>query len=111
MRTIIHTLAALGIAAASQAALAAPDVQYEAVRIHVDEDATPAQVYTEIHKQARRACESRAIYPHRQLKRELECKKRIVDDAVAAFDRPNLTALHRERSGVQTGQLADAGRN
>lgn len=88
-----------------------PEIVEEVVVIKLSPGASPEEAYSEIRKQARHACTTRAIEPHRHLRYEAACKRQFVADAVVAFDRPELTALHRERVGGQTAQLAEIGKN
>jgi UrcA family protein len=76
------------------------------VRISIPGDADAAEAYEAIGQAARGACASRAIYAHQQRVRERECRMQFTADAVAAFDRPALTALHLERIAGQSRQLA-----
>lgn len=99
--TTIFAFSAIG-----QVAVADPRIVEEEVTLRISKDATAEQVYVLLWTRANDVCESRAVYPHKNLSGEAQCRQQFVQDAVSAINRPALTALHRERIGSEEIMLA-----
>lgn len=55
--------------------------------------------YSLIVRQARKACSSRAVYPHTHLREERRCRTEFIASAVTLVDDEEVTALHLGRVG------------
>jgi hypothetical protein len=97
------------LAVSSGWVLAAERSVQETVRLSIPAEVSAEEAYAMIRTKAGGACASRAIYAHQQRVRRKACEREFVADAVAAFDRRALTALHLERTGGPARQLAEAG--
>ena len=97
---------ALTIVAPFQLSLADPKIVEEEVTLRVPQQATAEDIYLMLGIKAKQVCDSRAIYPHRNLSGVAQCRKQFIHDAVSAIDRPRLTALHREQTGSEALMLA-----
>jgi len=109
MKQTVKIIASLCLIPTLNAFAAEPEIVEEEIVVTVSVDATPEEAYSEIRKQARRACSVRAYQEHTHTRQVAACKSQFVADAVEAFERPGLAALHQERTGEQVTQLADVG--
>jgi len=109
MQQIVKVFAFVCLISTLNVFAAEPEVVEEVFIITLSPNATPEEAYSEIRKQARRACSARAYQEHTHIRYVAACKRQFVADAVEAFDRPGLAALHQERTGDQARQLADSG--
>lgn len=101
MKHFAKIIGALCLVTALNVVAEGPEIVEEVIVITLSPGASPEEAYSEIRKQARHACDTRAIEAHRHIRHEAACKRQFVADAVAAFNRPELTALHQERTGDQ----------
>ncbi len=60
-------------------------------------DASAQDKHSIIVRQARKACSSRAVYPHTHLREERRCRSEFVAAAIARIDDDDLTALYLGR--------------
>jgi len=102
----ISLLQAFIIATPLQLALANQTIVEEEVALRFSKDAEPEDVYLMIRIRANQVCDSRAVYPHLNLSGEAQCRRQFIRDAVLAIDRPELTALHRNRTDSEGLNLA-----
>jgi hypothetical protein len=96
-------LAALGFCSVALAGTAFADDVFTA-KFHFDRTLSTEANYAEYQRTAGRACavnlrEVGGLAEERRI--EADCKQRLMADAVRATGKPDLTALHNERTGAR----------
>ena len=80
-------------------ATATADTPVEA-RIEVRRDATPEEHYRKLQFKARRLCRIDTVVTYSRPPLERACRKEFMNDGVKKIGRPDLTALHRKKTGA-----------
>ena len=79
-------------------ATAAADTPVEA-RIKVQSDASAEELYRKLQIKARQQCRVNTVITYSRIALERACRREFMDNGVIKIGRPDLTALHREKTG------------
>ena len=107
--TVSAKLAVTAIAASLACGVASADAPRHAytIEFRYNPAATAETNYDAFRRLARRECESPGVHPLAQVRLERACVIEILDRFVETLGRPEVAALHAERTGHRPSDMRD----